>query len=81
MSSGSLDACSDFDWRLYAFRDERTVALCVLAAMGREGCVGDSRYVENENAEVVGRVKGNGMVLGSVAPGSLCRSLAMMRIK
>lgn len=81
MSSGSLDACWNFDWRLYAFRDERTVALCVLAAMGRDGCVGDSRYVENENAEVVGRVKGNGMLLGFVAPGSLCRSLAMTSLK
>ena len=41
----------------------------MLAAMGKDGWVGDSRYVENEKAEVVGSVNGKGMVADVQAHG------------
>lgn len=62
MRCGKLAACADLERRLCDFSDERTVARWVLAAKGRDGWVGDSRYVEKENAEVVGRVNGKGML-------------------
>lgn len=61
MRCGRLDACADLESRLCAFSEERTVARCVLAAMGNDGWEGDSRYVEKENAEVVGRANGKGI--------------------
>lgn len=60
------------------FSEERTVARWVLAAMGKEGWVGDSRYVEKENAEVVGSVKGKGMFAFFAAQCLMCSSGEMV---
>lgn len=49
-----------------AFRAERKGARRVEAAVGREGWVGESKWVVRERGEVVGRVKGKGILVGVV---------------
>lgn len=48
--------------RLWVLRAERRVVRVVVAVAGREGWVGDVKWVWKIRWEVVGRVKGNGIV-------------------
>jgi hypothetical protein len=48
--------------RLCFFRLSRRTPRYVLAVRGSDGCELLSKYAEKENNEVVGSVKGNGMI-------------------